>query len=137
MPVRSFLDTNVLVYADDNGAPDKRDAAMALYGECRRTGSGVVSIQVLQEYFVAATKNLGVPAEMARRRVQLLKKLDVVIPRAHDVLAAIDLHRLHQLSFWDAMIVRAATTSGCTRLYSEDLQHHRRIDGLEVVNPFV
>ncbi len=136
MPVRSFLDTNVLVYADDNGAPDKRDAAVALYGECRKTGRGVVSIQVLQEYFVAATRKLGVPAEVARRRVQLLNKLDVMIPRPDDVLAAIDLHRLHQLSFWDAMIVRAAIISGCGRLYSEDLQHDHRIDGIEVVNPF-
>jgi predicted nucleic acid-binding protein len=53
-----------------------------------------------------------------------------------DVLAAIDLHRLHQLSFWDALIVRSAIKSGCRRIYTEDLQHGRRYDGVEIVNPF-
>ena len=54
-----------------------------------------------------------------------------------DVLGAIDLHRLHRLSFWDALVVRAALASGCARLLSEDLQHGQRFEGLEVVNPFV
>ncbi len=53
-----------------------------------------------------------------------------------DVLAAIDLHRLHQVSFWDAMIIRSAQQARCARIYSEDLQHGRRFDGVEIVNPF-
>lgn len=53
-----------------------------------------------------------------------------------DVPAAIDLHRLHQLSIWDALIVRAAILSGCRTLYTEDLQHGQRFEGLQVVDPF-
>lgn len=53
------------------------------------------------------------------------------------ILAAIDLHRLHSLSFWDALIIRSATASGCTVLLSEDMQHGRRIDGLQICNPFL
>jgi len=136
MSVRSFLDTNVLVYTDDLDSPERQRRSLELVAECRRRRSGVVSVQVLQEYFVAATRKLGVDAPLARRKVQLFARLEVVVPRPDDVLAAIDLHRLHGLSFWDAMIVRAALAAGCRRLYSEDLQHGRRVDGLEVVNPF-
>ena len=53
-----------------------------------------------------------------------------------DILAAIDLHRLHKLSFWDALVVRAAQQAGCTVLYSEDMQNARQVDGLRIVNPF-
>jgi predicted nucleic acid-binding protein len=136
MSARSFLDTNVLVYTDDHDAPAKQHRALELVAECRRRRSGVVSVQVLQEYFVAATRKLGVAAPLARRKVQLFARLELIVPRLDDVLAAIDLHRLHDLSFWDAMIVRVALVAGCRRLYSEDLQHGWDVDGLEVVNPF-
>ena len=136
MPVRSFLDTNVVVCADDNRVPAKQETAITLYEECRRAGRGVVSVQVLQEYFAAATQKLRVRAEHARRRVQLLAQLDVMVPQTEDVLAAIDLHRLHHLSLWDAMIVRAAVVAKCRRIYTENFDNHRSIDGVEIVNPF-
>jgi len=136
MSARSFLDTNVLVYTDDADSPDKQRQAIDLCADCRARRRGVVSTQVLQEYFVTATRKLGVDVAIARRKTQLFGGLDVVLPSVDDVVAAIDLHRLHQLSFWDALIVRAALVSRCTRLYSEDLQHGWTIEGLEVVNPF-
>jgi predicted nucleic acid-binding protein len=136
MPARSFLDTNILVYTDDRGAPPKQGIALALVESCRRRSCGVVSSQVLQEYFAAATRKLGVPAETARRKVELFARFDLVLIGLDDILGAIDLHRLHGFSIWDALVFRAALQSGCSVLYSEDLQHGRRIDGLEVVNPF-
>jgi predicted nucleic acid-binding protein len=136
MTAASFVDTNVLVYADDAHAGDKRDVARALLTRIFADRSAVVSVQVLQEYFSAATRRLGLPAEAARSRVLALGRLDVVALVTDDVLAAIDLHRLHSLSIWDALIVRAALISGCTILYSEDLQSGRRFEKLRVVNPF-
>lgn len=136
MSVRSFLDTNVLVYTDDHDAPQKQRLALELVAEHRREGTGVVSTQVLQEYFVAATRKLGVDAEIARRKVELFASLDVAILAVDDVLAAIDLHRLHRLSLWHALVLRAALRSGCKALYTEDLQHGRAVDGVRVVNPF-
>jgi len=136
MSVRSFFDTNVLVYTDDLDSPEKRDRALELFETARLDGSGALSTQILQEYFVAATRKLGVPAPIARRKVELLARLDTVVLDVDDVLAAVDLHRLHQLSFSDALVVRAAQAAGCRVLYSEDLQHGWRLDGLEVVNPF-
>ena len=133
---RSFLDTNVLVYTDDTDAPAKQHRALDLVAECRRRSAGVVSAQVLQEYFVTATRKLGVAAELARRKTEIFGRLHVVTPGLDDILGAIDLHRLHGLSFWDALVVRAALVSGCARLFSEDFQTGRRFEGLEIVNPF-
>jgi predicted nucleic acid-binding protein len=136
MPARSFFDTNVLIYADDKAAPAKQRRALDLVTEHRRAGTGVVSLQVLQEYFVTVTRKLHVEPSIARRKVELLAEFQVAAPDVSDILAAIDLHRLHNLSFWDALVIRSAKQSGCTVLFSEDMQHSREIDGLQIVNPF-
>src|SRR5207237_62967 len=101
MSARSFFDTNVLVYADDKAAPAKQRRALDLVAEHRRGGTGVVSLQVLQEYFVTVTRKLHVDARIARRKVELLAEFDVAVPEVADILAAIDLHRLHGFSFLD------------------------------------
>ena len=131
-----FVDTNVLVYADDLDAGPKREAARALLRQIVSTGEAVFSLQILQEYFAVATRRLGLPPETARARVEALGRLEIATLRVEDLLAAIDLHRLHSLSIWDALVVRAALVSGCRVLYTEDLQHGRRFDTVEVVNPF-
>lgn len=136
MSARSFFDTNVLVYADDKAAPAKQRRALELVAEHRRAGTGVVSLQVLQEYFVTVTRKLQVDPRVARRKVELLAEFDVASPEVADILAAIDLHRLHGFSFWDALVLRAAKQTGCTVLFSEDLQEARQIDGMQIVNPF-
>jgi predicted nucleic acid-binding protein len=133
---RSFFDTNILVYADDKAAPAKQRTALDLVAEHRRARTGVVSLQVLQEYFVTVTKKLQVDAAVARRKVELLAEFDVASPEVSDILAAIDLHRLHGISFWDALILRSAKQAGCGVLLSEDMQESREIDGVRIVNPF-
>jgi len=136
MSARSFFDTNVPVYADDKAAPAKQRRALDLISQHRRDGTGVVSLQVLQEYFVTVTRKLHVDPAIARRKVELLAEFDVAAPRVPDVLAAIDLHRLHGLSFWDALVLRAAKQAGCGTLLSEGFQAAREVDGLQIVNPF-
>jgi predicted nucleic acid-binding protein len=136
MSVRSFFDTNILVYADDKAAPAKQRRAIDLVAEHRRAGTGVLSLQVLQEYFVTVTRKLRVDAAIARRKVELLAEFDVAAPEVADILAAIDLHRLHGFSFWDALILRAAKQAGCSVLFSEDMQGSREVDGVRIVNPF-
>jgi predicted nucleic acid-binding protein len=134
---RSFLDTNVLVYADDKSAIAKQNVALDLVAVHRQSGTGVVSLQVLQEYFVTVTRKLGVDPQVARRKVELLAEFDIAAPEVADILAAIDLHRLHALSFWDALILRSAKQTGCSVVISEDMQHGREIDGVRIVNPFL
>ena len=133
---RVFVDTNVLVYADDLDAGDKRGVAQTLLQELIAESRAVVSTQVIQEFFVAATRKLGVPADIARRKVELLLRLDVVLVRPELILSAIDLSRLRSLSFWDARVVRSAASAGCGRLVTEDLNHGQVIDGVRIENPF-
>ena len=130
MSARSFFDTNVLVYADDKAAPAKQRRAIDLVAEHRRAGTGVVSLQVLQEYFVTVTRKLHVDAHIARRKVELLAEFDVAAPEVADILAAIDLHLLHGFSFWDALVLRSAKQTGCSVLFSEGLQDARELDGV-------
>lgn len=136
-PIRTFLDTNILVYAEDPIDPAKRKRAIELIVAHRRQRTGVVSLQVLQEFFVALTRKLKVSSELARRKLELHAGFQVVRPGVEDILAAIDLHRLHGVSYWDALILRSAKESGCRVLLSEDMQHGREVDGVKIVNPFL
>jgi predicted nucleic acid-binding protein len=136
MSDRVFIDTNIFVYADDRSARTKRVRARTVLSELIRAKRVVVSTQVMQEYFAAAIKKLGLSPERARIRVERLNRLDVVLIRPELILGAIDLCRLHALSFWDALVVRSASAAGCGRLLSEDMQDGQTIDGVKIENPF-
>jgi predicted nucleic acid-binding protein len=136
MSARTCFDSTILVYTDDKHAPVKQRIALGLLAEHRRAKTGVLSMQVLQEYFVTVTRKLQVDPQTARRKVELLAEFDVAAPDVADILAAIDLHRLHGLSFWDGLVVRSAKQTGCAVLLSEDMQHAREIDGVRILNPF-
>jgi predicted nucleic acid-binding protein len=137
MSVPAFVDTNVLIYADDRFDPLKQQRARHLLDRLLTTGTGRISLQVLQEYFSAATRKLRLESGLARSQVERYAQMTVILLDPLDVLAAIDLHRDHSLSIWDALIVRAAIVSGCRTLYTEDLQHGFRVGDLQVVNPFL
>jgi len=137
MSARAFVDTNVLIYADDRSDRVRQRRAQDVVAGLVADSAGVISLQVLQEYFAAAVRKLNMAPEDARRRIEVYGRLEMVASTLDDLLAAIDLHRLHGFSIWDALVVRAALAARCAVLYTEDLQHGRRIDGLEIVNPFV
>ena len=134
---RTFLDTNVLVYGDDGNEPAKQKTALDLIRVHRERRTGVVSLQVLQEYYVTVTKKHKLDAVIARNKVEIYSKFQVAEPKVSDILAAIDLHRLHGFSYWDALVLRMAKQSGCRVVLSEDMQHGRVVDGVEIVNPFL
>jgi predicted nucleic acid-binding protein len=133
---RAFFDSNVLIYADDKGEPEKQRIARELIERYFSLGYGVVSVQVLQEYFNTLTRKLKADPSLTRQKVEQLGKFVTNITMPEDVLMAIDVFRLHGLSFWDSMIVRSAKQADCRILFSEDMQHGRTIDGLQIVNPF-
>jgi predicted nucleic acid-binding protein len=134
---RTFFDTNVLVYTDDQANLAKQKRALELLKEHKQMQNGAVSLQVLQEYFVTVTRKYGIDPATARQKVKLFAEFDFVEPVLADVLAAIDLHRLHNLSYWDALVVHCARSAGCRQLLSEDMQHGQIIDGVRIVNPFI
>ena len=136
MSGREFIDTHVLIYADDARDPEKRRQARELIRDLMVDRRGVVSLQVLQEFFAAATRRLGMSSAHARRRVVVYSRFDVVTFAPADLLAAIDLHRIHRFSIWDSLIVRAALNANCTTLHSDDLSSGQRIESLAIRNPF-
>lgn len=131
-----FLDTNVLVYAEDADSAGKQVLAAALIAECYLKGEAVISTQVMMEYYNVAVKKLKLEPVFAAQRLRLFAKFRTVSTTPQLVLAATDLHRLHSLSFWDAMILQAAITSGCDTLYSEDFNAGQIVSGVKIVNPF-
>jgi predicted nucleic acid-binding protein len=133
-----FVDTNVLLYAYDTAAGQRHDRAADLVGRLWSERSGAISVQVLQELFVNATRKVAAPLtpEAAVDRLRSLSRWRVHSPLADDVVAAASLSHRHQLSFWDAMIVRSAAELHCAVLWSEDLNDGQLIEGVRVRNPF-
>ena len=135
--MRSLLDTHLLVYADAADEPIKQRRALALITGLRSDGSAVLSTQVLQEYVNVALRKLRLPQALIRERIAFYRRFEMV-PASADVIAgALDLHVLHGLSFYDALIVQAAVVSGCQRVLSEDMQHAAVYGGVRIENPFI
>lgn len=138
MASRTFLDTNVLVYLFDRDEPAKQERARGVLDGVRRAGEAVVSTQVLQEFYVTVTRKLAhpLPAQQAESVVRDLLELEVVRVDPELILAAAGMSRKDTISFWDALILVAASVAGCARVLSEDLQHGRTLGRLRIENPF-
>jgi predicted nucleic acid-binding protein len=133
---KEFVDTNILIYAFDRTAGKKWETAVALVERLWSERAGCVSLQVLQEFYVTATKKLHMPSREAFAQVERLGKWTVHRPAVNGVLLAIQLHRAKRISFWDAMILRSAIGSACSLVWSEDLSDGQGWDGVVVRNPF-
>jgi len=133
-----FVDTNVLVYAFDLSAGDKHATAAQLVERLWDKGTGCLSVQVLQEFFVTVTRKVAQPltVEEARDRIREFAVWRVMAPNAGDILDAISLLQEARISFWDAMVLVAASRLGCGILWSEDLTDGQVIQGVRVCNPF-
>lgn len=136
MSERTFIDTNVFVYAEDADEPEKRKIAQRLIQELTAAGRAVISTQVLTEYVAAGQRHLGYTLAECRQAVLLMAHLDVVLIRSEHVLGALDLASTYSLSSWDALILKTASASGCGRLLTEDMQDGQVIDGVRIDNPF-
>lgn len=138
MKDKAFFDTNILVYAFDDSEHRKYDIASQLVKGAIHQGYGVLSTQVLQEFFVTVTRKIPLPLNIdsAEQAVRDFALWTVVETSVSLVLQGIGVQRHHGLSFWDAMVVAAAKRAGCALLYTEDLGHDTVIDGVRIVNPF-
>jgi predicted nucleic acid-binding protein len=136
--VPSFVDTNVLIYAEDTDAKTKHAVARDLLVRLWDERDGALSVQVLQEFYVTATRKLKKPLSSAKALeiVEQYLTWTVVENTGKLLTSAIDLQQRHHLSFWDAMVVQAALEAGCRTLYSEDLNAGQRFGALLIVNPF-
>lgn len=134
----TFVDTNILLYAHDRSAGSKHEVARELLARLWGTRSGMLSTQVLQEFYINATRKLQRPmsAPAARRIIARYSNWPVHQIRPADIIAASELEKGHRLHFWDALVIISAARAGAAILMTEDLQHRRQIAGLVVVNPF-
>ena len=138
MSDKYFVDTNILMYAHDRDAGDKHDKARALVETLWHDRSGVVSTQVLQELAVNLRKKARKPLDTAATREIIDDYLtwQVVVNGGDAILEAFDIEKRYQISFWDALIVQAAQSSGAEVLYTEDLADRQQYGSVRAVNPF-
>jgi predicted nucleic acid-binding protein len=136
--VPSFVDTNVLVYAEDRDAGHKHDVARELVVGLWNDRTGVLSVQILQELYVTLTRKLRRPIPPARAAEIVREYLawKVIDNDGELLIAAMTLQQKASISFWDALVVEAAAVGGCDRLYSADLNPRQRFGAVEIVNPF-
>jgi predicted nucleic acid-binding protein len=137
---RFFLDTNIFVYSFDTHAPKKARIAAGLIGRAIQTGKGVVSYQVVQEFFNVALRRFARPMSLADAEQYLaitFRPLLLVHSTASLYGDALRLSSKQQVSWFDALILASALESKSTILYSEDFQHGRSFGDLKIQNPFI
>jgi predicted nucleic acid-binding protein len=132
-----FLDTNILLYSISRDPTEsiKHDRAVALID----AGNNALSVQVLQEFYVQATRPTRpdpVPHDIAAGLIRTWLRFKVQEISVPIMTGALEIRAAHRLSYWDAAIVAAARALGCQKLYSEDMSHGREVEGVTIINPF-
>jgi predicted nucleic acid-binding protein len=137
MSGKTFVDTNVLIYAHDVDAKAKHEVAKSVLRELWSQRAGVVSMQVLQEFYVNVTRKIASPLPKdAARLVVNSYSIWCVDTTPAEISAAFRIEDESRIGFWDALIVASAAKSGAMRILSEDLNAQQRIAGIPVENPF-
>lgn len=138
MSGKSFVDTNILMYAHDGSQGRKHDVALSLIEELWDSAGGAISTQVLQELCVNLLRKTARPMsyEDLRELLEGYLSWEVVVNEGSSVLEALSLAKRYQLSFWDALIVAAALKCGAARILSEDFNAGQEIAGIPIENPF-
>ncbi len=139
MTARYFVDTNVLIYAHDNAAPQKQLMALELLDFLFTSGKGVISTQVLGEFFTIATRKIASPLTVAEAYAQIegfTRSLEVLPITERIVLAAARGVRDYQINFWDAQLWAAAKINNIATILSEDFNTGATIESVRFVNPF-
>ena len=123
MAQKYFVDTNILIYAHDRSAGAKHDRARQLIERLWASGEGVLSTQVLQELCINLRRKVArtLPVEEVRQLIQDYLSCEIIVNTPESGLQALDIEVRYKISFWDALVLQAAESSGATVLYSEDL----------------
>lgn len=136
MATRSFIDTNVLVYAEASDAPLKQRAALALLKRLYEENLGVLSTQVLQEYCNVALKKLKLPAQYVRSQLDFYEQFEIVQVTPAIIRAGLDIHQTRSVSFFDAIVLASAHAAGCNVIWTEALNAGEVVNGVCISNPF-
>lgn len=135
MKSKIFFDTNILIYSIDKYSKVKQKKARALIKEVAVSDTIVISTQVLQEFYVAATKKLGAEPLTVKEIINSFEKFEIITTTLEMIKDAIDISLLNKISFWDALIIVTAEAAKCTALFTEDLNSGQVIKGITIINP--
>jgi len=130
-----FLDTNILVYSLDQADAAKKAKCRGLIRSLTAESKGVISTQVMQEFYVAATSKLGADPLLTKDILRSLERFETVVVSPSLIKDAIDCSIINRLSFWDALIIVSAESARCEILWTEDLNHGQIIRGVRIENP--
>jgi predicted nucleic acid-binding protein len=139
MTSKCFVDTNILVYAHDRSAGLKHERAMEIVERLWMSGEGVLSTQVLQEFCFHLRRKIArpLPVEEVRHVLEDYMSWEIVVNDAASVIHALDVEARYKISFWDALVLQAAESSGAAILYSEDFATGQHYGDIEIVNPLI
>jgi predicted nucleic acid-binding protein len=139
MSDKYFVDTNILVYAHDRSAGIKHERAQRLLEQLWDSANGVLSTQVLQELCIHLRRKVRqpLPMEEVRQLIRDYSTWEVVTNTSESVILALEIENRYQTSFWDALILQAAESSGASILYSEDLATAQRYGEIQIINPLL
>jgi len=137
MSNKIFIDTHIIVYSLDRYDNTRREKARSILHQVRKSFSGVISTQVMQEFYVAATRKMNADPVVTKGILSRLSNFEVVSITPELIFSAIDCSILNRLSFWDALIIAAAASANCTEIWTEDLNHDQVILGVRISNPFI
>ncbi len=136
MSAKIFIDTNILIYSNDKISAEKQIKSRSKLKEIFEIGSGVISTQVLHEFYVASINKLKYPPIEVRKQIDELLNFEVIDIDVPLIKEAIDCSILDQINYWDALVVVSAQKGGCGVLLTEDLNHGQTIKGVKIQNIF-
>jgi predicted nucleic acid-binding protein len=137
MNAKSFVDTNIFIYAHDTANPKKQKISQELIFNGILRENLIISTQVLSEFIVTALKKINLPFKYVKKEVEFLKTIQIVEINYSMILEALDLKHRYKYSFWDSLIIVSAQRSGCEILISEDFNQGQKIGSLIIKNPFI
>lgn len=136
MSDKIFIDTNLLLYSLDSFDQDRKKHSRSILKKISDQYTGVISTQVMQEFYVAATKKLNADPVIIKGILTQLTNFEIISISPELVFSAIDCSILNRLSFWDALIIASAASAKCKEVWTEDLNHDQIILGVRIKNPF-
>ena len=132
---RIFIDTNILVYLADSSDLDRQNKTREILKKDLRDNHLIISTQVIQEFFITATKKLSIDSLQAKEIIKSFLNMEVVTVVPEIILNSIDILVLNKVSFWDSLIVASAQFANCSIIYSEDMQNNQKFGNTKIVNP--
>jgi predicted nucleic acid-binding protein len=136
MKDKMFIDTNILIYSADKNDAEKQTICRNQINELGKNHCGVISTQVMQEFYSICTKKFNLDPLKIKKLLKSYENFEIVQVSTTLIYEAIDINILNQITFWDSLIVAAASQAKCTSILTEDMNHGQIISGVKIINPF-